>query len=384
MPGDAIEILEPIVESEPALDQPAVVGAAAQLARAYLMALRDADAEAMADRVIGPAERLGLVPTIVDTLITRGTALGNLGRLAEAITLLQGASRYARDEDLPFAQLRATNNVAHLLAYDDHTGAVQACRSGMEQATRIGDVRFIVSFTWAVAAYLDRDGRYDEARALRDEVRDQVEVPAASSVWYEISDLTGRVECGDASAIEPAYRMVRQAAEDPNPQSKSAVPAATAKLDLLTRRLEKAYDAAMTIEAAHRFPEHLALATTAAALLGDVDRLQTLSEAVAVSPARGRMLASVAATVAGALAALRGLPEEAVESFSEALTFRYLRLDRANLRALFATLVGRDRPEAREASDAAFEFFTEVDAAAYIDLYEAGMPPTDGSRAVDG
>ncbi len=93
------------------------------------------------------------------------------------------------------------------------------------------------------------------------------------------------------------------------------------------------------------------------------------------------MLGSMRNAVSGALAALRGYTDEAVASFSQALVFRYLRLDRANLQAVFATLVGRDVPEARKASDAAFEVFTEVGAAAYLDLYAAGMPPAHEQRA---
>ena len=44
-------------------------------------------------------------------------------------------------------------------------------------------------------------------------------------------------------------------------------------------------------------------------------------------------------------------------------------------------MVGRQVPGARKASDAAFELFTEVGATAYLDLYAAGMPPTDAQRA---
>jgi uncharacterized ParB-like nuclease family protein len=58
-----------------------------------------------------------------------------------------------------------------------------------------------------------------------------------------------------------------------------------------------------------------------------------------------------------------------------------LRLDRAKIQALFATVVGRDVPEACGASDAAFEFFSEVGAAACLDIYATGMPPVDEQLA---
>ncbi len=383
-PGPAIEVLEPVLASQPTLSDPAVITAGAQLARAYLMALRDAEAATMADRVMGPAERCDLTPTIVDTLITRGTALGNLGRMHEAIALLEGASTMAANGDLPTAQMRAANNVGHLLAYQDHFGAMKACRTGMELADRLGDVRFVGAFTWAVAAYLDRDGRYEEAQALRDDVRDRYDLPESSLLWYELTDLAIRVERGDVTAIDAAFDVVRRAVDDANPQSQAAVPLVRAKLDLLTGQIADAYDAVMSVAAAHRSPEHLALATVGAGMLRDADRLEVLSAAVASSPAHGRMLASVASALAGARAALRGHTDEAVARFSGALAFDYLRLDRASLQALFATLVGRDVPEGREASNAAFETFAEVGANAYLDLYAAGLPSAKDTQAAGG
>jgi class 3 adenylate cyclase/tetratricopeptide (TPR) repeat protein len=379
---EAIEVLEPIVSADPQLSRPVDVAAAAGLARAYLMALRDEDAASMSDRVMGPAEKFGLVPIIVDTLITRGTALGNLGRMHEAIALLQGATRNAQDHDLPSAEMRAANNVGHLLAYDDHVGAMDACRTGMQQANRLGEVRFIGSFTWAVAAYLDRDGRFDEARAMRAEVRDRIELPESSLIWYDVADLTAAVERGDASAIDPAYDALRRAVDDADPQSQASTPVARARLNILTGRFEEAYDDVMSVDRAHRSPDHLATAMVAAAMLGDVDRLESVAEGLQASPARGRMLEALVSAVSGALAALRGHTDEAVAGFSRALGFGFLDLDRAALQALFATLVGREVPEARMASDAAAEVFTEVGAAAYLDLYADGMPPFHPQRAV--
>ena len=380
-PGEAIEVLEPVLEAAPTLTEPAFVAVGARLARAYLMALRDTDAAAMADRVIGPAERFDLISTIVDTMITRGTALGNLGRLHEAVALLQGARQYAQDHDLPIVEMRAANNLGHLLAYDDHAGAMQACRAGMEQANRLGDVRFVVSFTWAVAAYLDRDGRFDEGQALRDEVRDRFELPASARLWYELTDLTARVERGDVSAIDPAYEAVRHSVDDANPQSQTSVLLHMAKLDILTGRFETAYDRVMAVDDAQRFPEHLAFATVAAGMLRDVGRLEVVAEALAASPTRGRMLESIASTVSGAIAALSGHTDDAVAGFTRALEFGHFRVDRANLQALFATLVGREALEARKASDSAYEVLTELGAMAYLDVYAAGMPPAAEQEA---
>ena len=378
---EAIEVLEPIVDADPSLSEPAVVAAAAGLARAYLMALRDREAADMGSRIMDPAERLGLLPIIVDGLITSGTALGNLGRMHEAIALLQGATRYARESDLPLAELRAANNLGHLLAFDDHTAAMETCRSGMEQANRLGHVGLIGSFTWAVAAYLDRDGRYDEAQALRDEVRERIEMSEASALWYHLTDLTIRVERGDRAALEPAYEAVRRSVDDANPQSETAAPLARARLNLLSGRFEAAVQDMMDVAEPHRLPDHLMIAMLAAAMLGDIDRLETVAAGLRSGPWRGRMIDGVGSAVDGALAALRGRTEEAVAGFSRALAFRWLQMDRALLEALFATLIDSAVPEARKASEHAFEVFSEAGAAGLLDVFGEAMPLTNGQSA---
>ena len=112
----------------------------------------------------------------------------------------------------------------------------------------------------------------------------------------------------------------------------------------------------------------------AAALLRDVDRLEAVATALASTPTRGRMLDSIQRMTAGSIAALREQSDEAVDAFVGALDFAYLRLDRAQVQALFATVVGRASGEARRASDAAYDLFTACGATAFTDLYAGGMP----------
>jgi hypothetical protein len=81
------------------------------------------------------------------------------------------------------------------------------------------------------------------------------------------------------------------------------------------------------------------------------------------------------------LAALRGQTEAAVAGFASALTFPFLRLDRAEMQALFATVVGREVPEARQAADEARELLAEIGATAYLDLYAAGLATANRQRA---
>lgn len=381
---EAISVLEPVVESGASLGGAAQVAAAAELARAYLMALRNEDAAAMSDRVIAPAERLGLGDTIIDALITRGTALGNLGRLHEAIALLRGAFEYAREGDLSVSEMRAANNLAHLLQYDDHAGAMKACRQGLEIANRLGDVRFISSFAWAAAAYLDRDGRFDEARQLRGDVRARVDLPPGDMSWYELTDLMVAATRGDEGAVDLAGEALEGAHDGENPQAQISTPIEKAALHFISGEFEIAYQQALSVDEADRMPGHLESALFSAAMLRDGPKLESVLDQLRECRGRGRLVTSLTEAAAGAIAAVHGATDEAIAGFAGALGFNYLNLDRAKLEALFAVLVGRETPEGKRASDAAFSVFSESGALAYIDVFAAGMPPIEERMAAGG
>ena len=381
-PAEAIVVLEPVVASDPEMVAASTVQAAAELARAYLMALQDSAAAEASDLAITRAEQLGLEDTIVDTLITRGTALGNLGRSHEAIALLRGASEIARSRDLPLAEMRAVNNLGHLLAYDDHQAALEACRRGMEMANRLGDVRFIATFSWAVAAYLERDGQFAAAQQIRDDVRERVELPPRAQEWYELTDLTAAALQGDKAAAVAALEMARESIDPDNPQSEVASPAQRAELMWLTGEFEGAFEQALELVHNTLLPDHLVVAFYAAAMLRHRDKLERVAAGIGLCKARGRFVTILELANTAALAALDGRTKEAVGEFSKAIDLGLLRLDRARLQGVFALLVGRHIPQAQQAGDTAYEVLTESGARAYLDLLAPGLPGRADERAV--
>ncbi len=378
---EAIRVLEPIVAADPDLVATSTVQVAAELARAYLMALRDADAAEASDKAIARAEQLGLDDTVVDTLITRGTALGNLGRFHEAIALLQGAAGIARSRDLPLAEMRAVNNLGHLLAFDDHQAALEACRRGMDMANRLGDVRFIGSFSWAVAAYLERDGQFAEAQQIRDDVRERVELPESSQAWYKLTDLSAAAVQGDEAAAAAALGMAREPIDPDNPQSEISSPIQRAELLWLAGEFEDAFEQALGHVHSALLPDHLVIAFYAAAMLRHRDKLERVAAGIRQCKARGRVITILEMATKAALAALDGRTDEAVGTFGKAIDLGLLRLERARLQAQYAVLVGREVAQARQAGDAAHEVFTETGARAYATLLARGLPSRADERA---
>ena len=105
-----------------------------------------------------------------------------------------------------------------------------------------------------------------------------------------------------------------------------------------------------------------------------------MKSATAIAPSDERARRPVAVPVAATAVGDRPV----FAGFSKALEFRFLRIERAREQALFAVLVGRQVPDGRSASDEAFGLFTSCGAAAFLDLYRAGLPSSPGGRVAAG
>src|SRR5262249_37144204 len=121
----AMQVLEEAAADPPDADSEAGIALAAELARAYMLSNRATEALGWSERALIPAERLGLVPSIVDVLVSKADALSEVGRTREAIALLTGALRLAEEHDLARPRLRALNNLAGQLLLDDPATAVR-------------------------------------------------------------------------------------------------------------------------------------------------------------------------------------------------------------------------------------------------------------------
>ncbi|MDP3984991.1 MAG: adenylate/guanylate cyclase domain-containing protein, partial [Acidimicrobiia bacterium] len=140
VPARAVDLLGPHLEGRANLRvDPELARAAGVFARALLLTNREDEAVVAADRALAAAEALGLMPTIVDALITKATALGHPGRRVEARILLEGAIGVADRHGLSHAGMRARNNLAHFFAVADPIVALQATTEAYEIAKRTGD-----------------------------------------------------------------------------------------------------------------------------------------------------------------------------------------------------------------------------------------------------
>jgi class 3 adenylate cyclase/tetratricopeptide (TPR) repeat protein len=169
----ALDILAPIVaEIGETADDPDTVAVIALYARVRMLRGEVDEAIDASERALVGAEHLDHLPVIADALTTRGTVLGDRGRLREGVGLLKAAIEIARSEDLPHVELRASNNLAYLLFAEDPVTTQDILRAAIEQARRIGDRGWVIQLTQFHLGSLGLTGEWDEALGIVAELKD--------------------------------------------------------------------------------------------------------------------------------------------------------------------------------------------------------------------
>jgi tetratricopeptide (TPR) repeat protein len=139
-PDQALEVLEPAVEEFGDLaGDPAFVALEAQYGRALFLSDQHRHALDVMERVLEAAERADLVDVLADALVTRGSALGFIGRVREGLGVIEIGERVARASGLTFTLMRAINNRAGSLYDFDPRATIELTREGVELARRVGD-----------------------------------------------------------------------------------------------------------------------------------------------------------------------------------------------------------------------------------------------------
>ncbi len=145
---------------------PAFITLEGQLARTYFFLNEDRRAIEVADHVLEEAERADLVAILADTLITRGSALANLGRWREGLGVIEIGERLARDNGFTHTLLRALNNRSINGYLDDPARAMAAAAEGLVLARRVGDMGLAVGYSVGLAWDRLYSAEWDDALAL--------------------------------------------------------------------------------------------------------------------------------------------------------------------------------------------------------------------------
>ena len=136
-PDRAVELLRPLVDGD-LEDDPELAKASVVYARAMMLNQMPGVLE-FTDKALSASEELGLVPEIIDALITKGTALGQVGRLTEARVILEGAMALAEQNNLALSIARGQNNLAYVLVGIDDGASQALAEDAFRTSQRLGD-----------------------------------------------------------------------------------------------------------------------------------------------------------------------------------------------------------------------------------------------------
>jgi tetratricopeptide (TPR) repeat protein len=369
-----------LIDANSVPDDPGEVELLAQLARAYFLIDRNADAIPVADRALEAAERLDLVPIVPDVLITRGGALMGSGRPYEGLADMRGGIDLAETHGLAQVAVRGRLNLGVNQVDTDPAAAREAAAAGLAVARRLGRQVLVRTLVGNAAAAAMDTGDWDWALEQVDEVLEGVTDPAGLN-WVRIGRWTLDALRGVAS--EEVYaEIVEWSRSRDDPQIVAGVRDLDANRAFGQGRFADAADEWLS------FAQSTILNATAtaiqagfAALLArDAKRAEAALAVMEKAGIRGRLPEVTRRFLRAGIDALDGRNEEALRVFREALAvFADMRLAwrQAQAAVIMATILGLEQPEVRAAADEARTILTRLRVPAlldHLDRIEAEAP----------
>jgi tetratricopeptide (TPR) repeat protein len=382
---EAISLLEPVA-GRPDSDRPEAAFALAELARAYMLSARDADAISTADRALAAVAGRHEPRVVVEALTTKASALKE--RPLEAEALLRGAIAIADHEGLIEPGLRARNNMASSLAYGTRSSDLAATlREGADVARRLGMAGWFAQLLLFGALVDFLAGAWDRAEGALDEL-DGLHLGVihssgkhsirSSMAAYRGDAATARREMAEADRLGTEF--------DTAPQLQSLETADAETLFALQDYPAALKTAIRSWERIPAYPDPLPVLLAVAAATGDGATVRRVSDGGhELVPAR--LSTGVLAHVQAVATALHGEWDEARAAYQAALDSERqleLGLHVARLELEFSAFLGRRFDDARRAGESADAFFVSVGAADFSARYRGAFrgtpaPPTGGS-----
>ena len=163
----AVDLLEPHLEDADLESDPNLAIAASDLARAYLLTgVAIEKVAAVAEEALPALERLELNQQTAEAMITRGTALGSMGRIRQGLALIKGGLELADAEGYVFTSIRGRINLTYVGGVEDPTMGFDAYREAYEIAKRTGQRGMVFFLNPLLAGFHVFRGELDAADAL--------------------------------------------------------------------------------------------------------------------------------------------------------------------------------------------------------------------------
>ena len=358
---------------------PGAVALLAQLALAYMLRDQHRRAIEVADRALAAGERLELVASVSDLLITRGSALCGLARPYEGLATIRAGLDLAEELGLVSLALRGRLNLSAYQMDSDPRASFETSTAAVEIATRLGMrsyTRFLIGNLEEAAIEV---GEWEFAiravTAARDESPDDIGIGGFGM------GVTLAAWRGEDVAAEIERRAAW--AEEFGEKGASWV--------VRGLRAEVAFGAGNYLDACDQWmavaPEdpmnaaQTCFCAGLAALMGaDPDRAAAALVAHERIGPRGRILALDRRLLRAGLAALDGRRVEALHE-AQVVIAEYERLGLPWRRALgslmLVSTIGPGDPEVRALAGPAREILVRLGARPFLERLDAAMRPAD-------
>jgi class 3 adenylate cyclase/tetratricopeptide (TPR) repeat protein len=368
---------------------PVVVALDGWLARAYGTNEEHRSAIEVAERVLDAAEHHDLGAILAATLVTKGRALGSLGRLREGIGVIRAGEELARDNGLDDIRLDALHARGFFQGEIDVAAALESTREGLALARRVGDrsamLGFINNFGYFAFLAGDWDGALAELDGQLDEDLERADRVALLGTALIVHACRGELVTEGLAELERAF------AGDTGRHGMIFLEDAKANAALTDGRLGDARAAwrHMAELAAGNAPAGFYQAARPALWDRDVAAVQADLAALDATGFHGRVVEVRRMTIRAGLAALEGRSATALTLYRDALRgWRDLALpwDWALTGIDMATLLEPSEPEVRSAAESTREILVRLGAKPFVQRLNAALarststePPTSGA-----
>jgi class 3 adenylate cyclase/tetratricopeptide (TPR) repeat protein len=365
---DALALLEPAAaELADLATEPAGIALGGQLARAYFFNDDARRSIEVADRVLEAAEHADLQAIVADTLVTKGTALVDLGRAFEGLGAIAAGRDLAESLGLGLTVARADNNRAIAEGPRDPRAAVETSRAALALARRLGLRGMLAGLIANLGEFALRTGDWPAALA---------ELDAALAEDFE--SLGRAAMLGSASVLracrgEPVDdalgELRRLVGDSGDPQIRANASHTAAFAAFAQDDLDEARSTWQATVSAYNLAISLPCAARAALWARDGAAARDDLAALDASGIHGPAVEADRRTIRAGLAALEGRTADALPLYREALrAWRDLGLawDEALCGLDMALLLDPADPEVRAAAAAAREILVRLEAAPFI------------------
>ena len=387
-------LVEALAESGLKPSDPGFIELAGRLANFEMRMGNEAEAVAIADRALPAMEAANADELVVETLITRGVALANVGRATEATVTLTGAKSLAERRGMLGASLRAAVNLGYALEPEDPVLGFQVSRDGYERAARYGmtsAVRYLLGNACDGAFQV---GEWDWALREVDQQLNQ-DLETRERLWYESISLILRAYRGDSEvARADAERLAGMARGFDDVQYQLFPLQVRQHAALLDGRFTDAVQLAdEALKLGYHAAEAAPIGARAAIWGGDAAAAHRMLGAYSVARP-GRRTDAMRATMEAGIAMLEGRGADGRRLYADAQS-RWQELGLATFLALsqldLVETGAMEPAERRRAAEEARAFFERMGARPLIERLDAALarvpsttPPSNASRtAVD-